>query len=140
MKRFIAILLVLCSFATPIYASADNSDYEIMPLWTNVTTVTERFYISSTGEATATINYIADESNLQSIRIDTKIQKKFLLFFWSDIDGGSWTDSFTTSTGSFKHTVQLADKATYRAVFHVYAVGSDGSVDDFELTKEYVYD
>ena len=30
MKRFIAILLVLCSFATPIYASADDSDYAPM--------------------------------------------------------------------------------------------------------------
>ena len=30
MKRFIAILLVLCLFATPIYASADNSDYAPM--------------------------------------------------------------------------------------------------------------
>ena len=139
MKRFIAILLVLCSFATPIYASADNSDYGIMPAYEAVSDYEHNFVISASGIASISFNYDL-MNNAQSIRIETKIQKKFLFFFWSDIDGGSWTDSFTTSTGSFKHTLQLADKATYRAVFHVYAVGSDGSVDDFELTKEYVYD
>ena len=105
-----------------------------MPLYENVGTCTYAFNISSTGNSSVSFNYVLLE-NAQSIRVETKIQKKILFFFWIDIDGGIWTDSFTTPTGSFNHTMQLEDKATYRAVFHVYAVGSDGSVDDFELTK-----
>ena len=139
MKRFIAILLVLCVSATPIYAVAESEGHQIMPKYEAITDYSAYFAISNSGIASINFKYYLME-NAQSIRIETKIQKKFLFFFWIDIDGGSWTDSFTTSTGSFKHTIQLADKATYRAVFHVYAVGNDGSVDDFELTKEYVYE
>ena len=140
MKRFVSIMLVLCVFMTPVYASAQTTESEIMPRWAVMTNVTNRFYISGTGTATVTANYIASTDSLQSIRIETKIQKRFLLVLWNDVDGGQWTDSFTTTIGSFTHTLQLSKTGTYRAVFSVYAVGADGSVDDFELTKEYVYE
>ena len=138
MKHFVAFMLLLCIFTTPIYAN-ENPAYEVMPIYENVIKADASFVINNAGLSVVSLEFDLEES-AQSIRIETKIQKKFLFFFWNDVSGGSWTDSFTTSTGSFKHTMQLADKATYRAVFHVYAVGSDGSVDDFELTKEYVYD
>ncbi len=140
MKRIVCLFLLVCLFVAPVNATAESTSQNVMPLWTNVISVDNVFYIGNTGTTTVKLDYIASSNTFQSIRIETKIQKNILFFFWIDIDGGSWTDSFTTQTGSFKHTIQLADKATYRAVFHVYAVGNDGSVDDFELTKEYVYE
>ena len=138
MKRFIGILLVLCLFAAPIYASADSADYEIMPVYEVVSDFDCNFVISASGKASVNFNsYLMN--NAQSIRIETKIQKRFLLVFWNDVDGGQWTDSFTTTEGSFSHTLQLEKTGRYRAVFHIYAVGTDGSVDDFELVKEYDY-
>ena len=138
MKRIISFVLLLCVFITPVYANGDSSS-EIMPIREVATSCNYNLVVSSSGIASINFNYILME-NAQSIRIETKIQKRFLLVFWNDVDGGQWTDSFTTTTGSFRHTLQLQKTGTYRAVFHVYAVGTNGSVDDFELVKEYVYE
>ena len=110
-----------------------------MPIYENITNAHASFVINSVGSSIVLLEFDL-EQNAQSIRIETKIQKRFLLVFWNDVDGGQWTDSFTTTTGSFRHTLQLQKTGTYRAVFHVYAVGTNGSVDDFELVKEYVYE
>ena len=138
MKRIVAFVLLLCVFITPVYAN-EETDNEIMPIHEVVSSIDYFFVINSAGIASVDFNYILAEKP-QSIRIETKIQKRFLLVLWNDVDGGQWTDSFTTKTGSFTHTLQLSKTGTYRAVFSVYAVGADGSVDDFELTKEYVYE
>ena len=138
MKRIVAFVVLLCVFITPIYAN-EIANAEIMPLREVATDCTCYFLINNSGVASISFNYNS-VANAQSIRIETKIQKRLLLVLWNDVDGGQWTDSFTTTTGSFRHTLQLQKTGTYRAVFHVYAVGSNGSVDDFELTKEYVYE
>ena len=137
MKRFLIFVLLLCLFINPIYASEEPT-YGTMPIYENVINAAASFVINSTGSSVVSLNFVLEEK-AQSIRIETKIQKRFLLVFWNDVDGGQWTDSFTTTTGSLSHTLQLQKTGTYRAVFSFYAVGSDGSLDDFELTKEYVY-
>ena len=137
MKRILAFVLLLCVFITPVYANEVENN-EIMPIREDTASCTGLFLISNTGTAHVDFNYILLAS-AQSIRIETKIQKRFLLVFWNDVDGGQWTDSFTTTKGSFSHTLQLEKTGRYRAVFHIYAVGTDGSVDDFELVKEYDY-
>ena len=138
MKRIVAFVLLLCMFTTPIYA-IEEPPYEVMPLYENVSKVNVSFVINTAGLSVASLDFNL-KNNTQSIRIETKIQKRLLLVLWNDVDGGQWTDSFTTTTGSFRHTLQLQKTGTYRAVFHVYAVGSNGSVDDFEIVKEYVYE
>ena len=138
MKRIISFLLLLCFFITPIYAN-ENPAYEIMPVYENVIKANASFVINNVGGSVVSLEFDLKE-NAQSICIETKIQKRFLLVFWNDVDGGQWTDSFTSATGSFKHTLQLQKTGTYRAVFHIYAVGTNGSIDDFELTKEYDYE
>ena len=137
MKRILAFVLLLCVFITPVYANSDASG-EIMPIGEVATSCNYNFVINSSGIANINFNYLLNE-NAQSIRIETKIQKRFLLVFWNDVDGGQWTDSFETATGSFSHTLQLEKTGRYRAVFHIYAVGTDSSVDDFELVKECTY-
>ena len=137
MRRFSGVLLFLCAmvaFACIVISLAlpDSSESSA------ITAFTARLHIGSEGETAISADYVAD-GRAQDIRIETKLQKRFLLVFWKDVDGGQWTDSFTTTEGSFSHTLQLEKTGRYRAVFHIYAVGTDGSVDDFELVKDCTY-
>ena len=138
MKRFSGVLLILCAIValTCTVISLALPDDSEKP---TIAGFTERLHIDNTGAARVSADCVAG-SGTQNIRIETKIQKKFLLIFWKNVDGGQWTDSFETATGSFSHTLQLEKTGRYRAVFHIYAVRTDGSVDDFELVKECTYE
>ena len=57
MKRFIAILLVLCVSATPIYAVAESEGHQIMPKYEAITDYSAYFAINNSGMAFINFKY-----------------------------------------------------------------------------------
>ena len=61
-------------FTTPIYA-IEEPPYEVMPLYENVSKVNVSFVINTAGLSVASLDFNL-KNNTQSIRIETKIQKR----------------------------------------------------------------
>lgn len=144
LKRLIALLLTLSALAVPCYADAPTTmDDGIMPALDSVETVVQSFTISSTGLATVYMRYFGTV-DLTTITFETKLQKKFLFFFWGDVANGepdhTWVDTKKTTNGSVTHTLQLTEKGTYRAVTDITVLSADASMETFQLVQEYVYE
>ena len=69
--------------------------------------------------------------------LTVKIEKRYLLFFWSDVD--TWSASSTEIEGHFFHTFNLTGSGTYRATFTLLITGDDGTVDTIERTIQSDY-
>ena len=66
--------------------------------------------------------------------LNVKIQKRFLLVFWSDV--AEWNASSTEIDGLFSHTFDLNGSGRYRANFTLTVTGTDGTVDTVTSTIE----
>lgn len=66
------------------------------------------------------------------MEVTVKLQKKFLLLFWTDVD--EWSSSSTENYGDFYHVFELNGTGTYKATFTLTITGTDGTVDT--VTKE----
>ena len=66
--------------------------------------------------------------------LNVKIQKRFLLVFWSDIY--EWNTSSTEIEGHFYHECELNGSGMYRAKFTLTVTGNDGTVDTIPFTIE----
>ncbi len=132
-------LLISSSFIT----SAADEDYGIMPCYSNVITCIPKFEINSSGDGIADVRYNAISSVFREARISVKIEKQFLWFFWTEVDIGysnnEWTASSTDVNGRFYNSFDLDGSGTYRAVFTIEFIGTNGSVDTIEDTIEKTY-
>ena len=66
--------------------------------------------------------------------LNVKIQKRFLLVFWSDV--AEWNASSTEIEGNFDHEFDLDGSGMYRAKFTLTVTGNDGTVDTIPSTIE----
>ena len=143
LKRLFTLLFAMYMFVTPSFAAIASNETEIMPRWQSVSSIDSSLIIEDTGMAYVLIRYIGSNT-LQKITFETKLQKKFLFFFWGDVANGetdhTWVRSFTAQTGSFSHTLQLEETGTYRAVIDITAVSTDGSSETIQRVHEYVYE
>ena len=135
MKKSICLLLaflfIVCIFTVPVNAS-DISLYNNNTLATNTI-----FAINETGEAAVLVNYDGYKNITTGATITIKIEKKTLLFFWSDVIDETITVVGESYFNEFHY--QLEDKGTYRCSV-VYTVSGTGGADDvltFEDTKKY---
>ncbi len=96
---------------------------------------------SFTFSATADGGYIdvTYEGYDSFVRADltVKIEKRFLLVFWNDID--TWSATNTERYGDFEHTFTLDGSGKYRATFTLLITGNDGTVDTIEQVIESNY-
>ena len=144
-KRLIALLLLLSALtaSVPCYATAPESESGIMPCWESINAADVIFDISTTGLATVYITYVGT-MDMTTITFETKIQKKFLFFFWGDVANGdtnnTWTKTMMTTNGTLTHTLQLEEKGTYRSVTDITVLSADGTTDTHQLVHEYVYE
>ena len=125
MKKSICLLLaflfIACIFTVPVNAS-DISLYN-----NNTLIVDTIFAIKETGEAVVLVNYEGYKNITTGATITIKIEKKTLLFFWSDVIDETITVVGESYFNEFHY--QLEDKGTYRCSV-VYTVSGTGGADD----------
>lgn len=142
-KTGLAILLtciLLCSFTVHSFASASNE--ELAPYYVNTDKCYADFMISN-GTASVLVEYIGNSSVLTRVEVSVKIQKRFLLVIWNDVDIGysnnEWTATSYDLNGSFYKEFPISKSGYYRALITVKVYGRSGEVDTIEFTKEYDY-
>ena len=136
MKRritFIVALLMIIALGTHAVVMADDAS-----LYNNNTgMMNSSFVITETGEAIVGVNYEGYPNITTGATITIKIEKKTLLFFWSDVIDETITAVGDSYFNEFHY--QLEDKGTYRCTV-VYTVSGTGGADDvltFEDTLKY---
>jgi hypothetical protein len=136
MKRkiiFIMTLLVIFSLGINTFVMAED----ISPYNNNTAMMHSAFVITETGEAIVGVNYEGYTDVTTGATITIKIEKRNLLFFWSDVVDETITAVGDSYFNEFHY--QLEDKGTYRCTV-VYTVSGTGGPDDvltFEDTEKY---
>ena len=146
-KFFKSLLTILVSAAIlvsgVVAVSADNGTNEIMPRWNVTTNKTFSFNVTDTNKANVSIVYNTNSSNFQKANLTVKIEKRFLLLFWSTVDIGytnnEWTASSTNPNGYFYNTFTVNGTGMYRAHITLEIIGKNGQKDVIEETIEYEY-
>ncbi len=136
MKKFLIRILSLtlvftCIFQTTVFA--DN----ISLFNNNSAAVNTTFEISSDGKAYINLRYNGYPNITTGATITMKIEKRNLLFFWTDIV--ETTYSVSGSSYSYQHVYKLEKTGTYRCTVE-YVISGTGGADDvitFEDTKTY---
>lgn len=125
------LTLIMCFNAMSVGASAA----EIEPRLSHVNHVTTLFTTDdSEGYAHVSCN---SKDSFERMDVNVKLQKRFLLVFWNDID--EWNASSTDPYAFLEHVFTLNGTGTYRATFTVTVTGSDGTVDVITNTVESKY-
>lgn len=135
MKKVIAVMLCLFIIFTATITAYASS---IQPLSNNVNSTDVFFSISSSGKATVSYEYYGKSGVTKSAEIVTKVQKKVGII-WVTVNGGSWTDTSTSTNFSRSHSVQLSSKDTYRAHVVFTISGTGGSDDNITKNIEKTY-
>ncbi len=134
-RKMISILSIalVCILLCQMMVSASD-----ITLFNNNTSHTAtNFSISSTGKASVTVRYIGYSGITTGATISVKIEKRTLLFFWSDIVEQTYSISGYQYGNVYEY--QLEDTGTYRCTV-VYTISGTGGADDvisFEDTSEY---
>ena len=134
------VCLLLCSLSVHSFAIADNEEYS--PYYTNANVCLADFSISN-GTANILIQYTGIATEFTRTEVSVKIQKRFLLVIWNDVDIGypnnEWTATSYDLIGSFYKDFSISKTGYYRALITVKIYGTSGEVDTIEFTKEYQY-
>lgn len=125
------LTLIMCFNAISVNASAA----EIEPRLSHVMKVDFAFTASEAG-GQLEISTVAYDS-FERIDVNVKLQKRFLLVFWNDVD--EWNASSTDPDAILAHTFALNGTGMYRATLTVTVTGSDGTVDVITDTIESKY-
>lgn len=140
MKKIICLLLscvfLFGAFSTVSYAET-GSAYEVMPRLNNTAITNTGFVIDDNGTATIKVSYIGYEGITTGATIKVKLQKKFLFFFWQDVDLGSNGNMLqyeVVGDNYFNAYTLSLSKGTYRIQVEYEIRGSGGSAD--VLTEE----
>ena len=128
-----ALVCILCFNAISVSASESlaSKSSNITPRWTNLSDVSFTFLATSSG-GYVDAAYESYSNTFSQARISVKLQKRFLLLFWTDVD--EWSSSSNQDSGILSHVFTLDGAGTYRATFTFEVIGTDGTVDT--VTKE----
>ena len=122
-KTLVAVLLIAILSMTSITSFANEQG--ISPRLSHVGSANFSFAASANG-GYIDVTYYGYDSFVRA-DLTVKIEKRFLLFFWSEVD--TWSASNTRIDGYFVHTFNLTGSGTYRATFTLTVTGNDGTVD-----------
>ena len=137
MKRLCLLLALIFAFGCAVPAYAYDIEEEPVP----DDPVEPYSYTDRTNEVLTVENDIASViaqyygySGLTTgATIEITIQKRFMLFWWNDVDGGHWIDTVSSSSGSVSHSLPVSS-GTYRAVIRYKIYGSGGGYDEITQT------
>ena len=132
---FVCLVMVMSCISVDIFAMEKN---EASTYLLNASKVTTSFNIDENGNAIVNVGYRGIADVTTNAVITVKIQKRFLLIFWQDVDGGEWTDYASGEYYSTSHSVSVKS-GTYRATveYTIYGTGGAPDVITEELKAEY---
>ena len=132
------LAVIMCFTSVPIttFAAENSTQSTVTPRWSHLENVNFSFAATSTG-GHVNISYYGYTDSFARADIHVKLQKKFLLVFWTDVD--EWSASSTECEDIFSHTFALNGTGTYKATLTFTATGTDGSTDLFtdEIQSKY---
>jgi hypothetical protein len=128
----------MCFTSVPItaFAAEKNTQSTITPRWSHLSDVAFSFAATSTG-GHVNVSYYGYTDSFARADIHIKLQKKFLLIFWTDVD--EWSASSTECEDVFSHTFALNGTGTYKATLTMTVTGTDGTVDTVTDSGENKY-
>lgn len=142
-KRISIIILILSMLFVSGIGSFTVSAEEISPRLTNCNNSEATFKVLDPGEAHISVTYNAKSDVFTYAKLTVKIQKKFLVLFWKNVDIGTtdneWVSYCYDVNGQFYNYFPVDGTGTYRAVFCLEIYGSSGAVDTIEDTIEFKY-
>ena len=137
MKLVICFLLCFTTlFANPVNSSVEKNG--ISPYLNNSSSINTTFSVNSNGLAQIVLNYRGNDQQSAGAKITTQLQKRFLLVFWTNVDGGYWVDESNQSSYTAIHTLAV-EKGTYRVNVEYLLYGTDGSTETVSDQVEYTY-
>lgn len=134
----LCLAIVICFTNTPIYTSAEQTieSSNPTPRWSHLSHVTFSFSATESG-GHASVDYTGYDDSFVQANVHIKLQKKFLLVFWTDVD--EWSTSSTEVDNLIYHLFELEGTGTYKATLTFEAIGTDGTVDTLTDTIESKY-
>lgn len=116
-------LIILSCFCTTVFATDGG-----ISTYANNTSRTITDFSISNNVANVLVGYEGIKGVTTNAVITIKIQKKFLLFFWQDISGASWTDYATGESYYNTHSIQTTI-GTHRVLVEYKIYGTGGEAD-----------
>ena len=135
MKTPVAILMALAMCLSTLLLPVSAANTEVSPCLSNLAIASFGFLADADG-GEASVSYDGYSSFVKAV-VTFKLQKKYMLFFWEDLD--EWTGSSTDIHGVLVHVFPLDGKGTYRVNMSLAVVGNDGSADVIEDSLESTY-
>lgn len=128
----------MCFASVPINASALESDTKnaVSPRWSHLSDVAFTFAATSSG-GHVDVTYTGYSSSFVKADVHVKLQKKFLLVFWTDVD--EWSTSSSELHDNLYHCFSLDGTGTYKATLTFTVTGTDGTIDTLTDTIESKY-
>lgn len=136
------VAVILLTGVFPLSAVDEQSDTPITPpiiRLNNTNLVVCNFLIIDTNNAVAEATFEGHNGITSGATIEIKLQRK-VLFWWTDVSGGAWTDTINSYYGGVSHSLRLTKKGDYRAVFTITVRGSGGDPDVLTDTITDSYD
>lgn len=129
MKKFTKLLIVLfllCALPlNAITAFASETEATVSPRIAHISSSTFDFPIVG-NEGYATIQYIGNDTFAYAT-VRVKVEKRFLLAFWNDVD--EWSTTSTSQSAALTHVFALNGSGTYRATFTLEVTGTNGATE-----------
>ena len=130
----IVLSVVICFCSTPIFATASTGDEtSVTPRWSHLHNAAFTFSATDSGGHTV-VTYEGYRDSFSKAEVTIKVQKRFLLVFWTDV--GEWSSSSTSDYGEFYHVFDLNGSGTYKATFTLTITGTDGTIDTLTDSRE----
>ena len=133
-KMLVAILLIAILSMTSITSFANEQG--ISPRLSHTEGANFSFSATANGGYIDVTYYGYDDSFVRA-DLTVKIEKSFLIFWWTEVD--TWSVSSTEVEDMFSHTFSVTGSGKYRATFTLTVTGNDGTVDTIERTIESKY-
>ena len=124
--KAIIVLLLLCAIPfNAITAFAVETKSTVSPRLAHITY--SAFDFSITGnEGYSTVQYMGSDSFVYAT-VCVKIEKRFLLAFWNDVD--EWSTTSTLQSATLGHIFVLSSSGTYRATLTLEVTGTNGATE-----------
>ena len=133
---FLAAIMCFTSIPITAFATENDTQSTIMPRWSNLSNVNFSFDATSSG-GYVNVSYIGASNSFSKADVHVKLQKKFLLVFWTDVD--EWSASSTNYEDVLYHCFTLNGTGTYKATLTFTVTGTDGTVDTYNTEIESKY-
>ena len=136
MKKILSTIICLIVLVGCIPISAFAAEPGIAPYYNNVQRTDTDFFIEDNGVATVCVSFNGFVGETTGATIVTKIEKRFLLLFWTDVE--TWTDEVSGCYYSTSHSTTVKS-GTYRATVEYTIRGTGGASDVITDELEYKY-